>query len=346
MRLTLEEVAALVDGELTGPGDITVTNSAPLEEAGPHDIAFLTDRSKRALLATTSAAAVVVSIGIDCDTMPVIHVAAPDQAMALVLRSLSPPQAPAVDGIHPSAAIHQSATLGNHVSLGPHVTIGADVLIGDNVCIGPGSTVGDETQVGNDTWLHASVTLYPRVSIGSHVIIHSGAVVGSDGYGYLQDGATIVKVPQIGTVLIGDDVEIGANTAIDRATLGATVIGAGTKVDNLVQIGHNVSIGRNVRICAQVGIAGSTTVEDGVVIAGQAGLMDHITVGSYAQIGGQAGVTKSVASKTAVSGYPARPHSSARRLEAYVNRLPDLAQQVKNQQRQIEQLQAVLKERE
>ncbi len=338
MRMTLADVAALIDGELIGEEERSIERVAPLHEADGCAISFLADETSRHQLETTEAAAVIVPMDVSAAPVPIIRVISPARSIISLLDKLYPTPPPATGGIHETAVIHETSTLGSSISIGPYAVIGAETKIGDAASIGAGSIVGGKCLIGQETWIYPGVMVYGETTIGRKSIIHSGVVIGSDGFGYHQEGSTIVKMPQVGLVEIGDEVEIGANTTIDCATLGITRIGQGTKIDNLVQIGHNVSIGANVRICAQVGVAGSTTIEDGVIIAGQAGLMDHITVGNYARIGGQAGVTKDVPAKTAVSGYPARPHQYARKLEAYINRLPGLLQQLRDQQQRIEHL--------
>ena len=344
MRWTLADIAALIDGELIGDGTLVIERVLPLDEADADAITFLTDEKKCDRLATTRAAAVIVPQTVTDAPVAIIRVPSPEQALATLLSSFYAPHFPTNDGIHPTAVVHADVILGDEVSIGSYAVVDKQTRIDDCVRIGAGTVVGAKCHLGRNTWLYPRVTVYDDVTIGASAIIHSGAVIGSDGFGYVQDGRTIVKIPQVGGVIVGDDVEIGAGTTIDRATLGFTRIGRGTKIDNLVQIGHNVTIGEHVRICAQVGIAGSTTIEDGVVIAGQAGLQHHITVGSNVTIGGQAGVTKSVPADTVVSGYPARPHLEARRIEAYIGRLPKLVQQLQEQQRRIDNLEKELQQ--
>ncbi|MEE2994001.1 MAG: UDP-3-O-(3-hydroxymyristoyl)glucosamine N-acyltransferase [Gemmatimonadota bacterium] len=338
MRQTISDIASLVQGDLVGDGTKIIEDIAPFDQANASSISILINARHSSRLDSISAAAVIVPLEIKKAPVPIIRVASPEQALVTILSTyiLSPP--PFESGIHPTASVHSTVTLPAHVSIGSHVTIGAHTIVDEHVCIGPGSSIGAHCRIGVGTWLYAHVILYDQVCLGQHVIIHSGTVVGSDGFGYIQGESGAVKIPQVGGVDIGDDVEIGANTTIDRATMGRTRIGRGSKIDNLVQIGHNVIIGDHVTICAQVGIAGSTVIEDGTLIAGQAGLADHIHVGAGARIGGQAGVTKSVPSGVSVSGYPARPHSHARRIEASVNRLPELMQRIQDMEQRLDAL--------
>jgi UDP-3-O-[3-hydroxymyristoyl] glucosamine N-acyltransferase len=338
MKLTLAEIAALVDGELIGDGAVLIRGVAALKEATPDDISFLTGSRYTAYLASTRAAAVIVPLTVEHHEKPIIRVVAPDQALVRVLSFFHPAQPPVPEGAHPTAQISGSATLGSHVGLGPFTTVGAHTVIEDGARLGAGVCVGAYCRVGKNTWLYPRVALYDRVILGHSVIVHSGAIIGSDGFGYARAETGAVKIPQTGGVIIEDEVEIGANTTIDRATLGHTRIGRGSKIDNLVQIGHNVRIGAHVTICAQVGVAGSSVIEDGALIAGQAGIGDHIHIGAGARIGGQAGVTKSIPAGCTVSGYPARPHRQSRRIEAAISRLPAMMNLVRKLERRIEQL--------
>ena len=281
-------------------------------------------------LNSTQATAVVVPLEIKQAPIPIVRVASPEDALVTLLMTFFDSHIPAEECIHPTAEIHPSAEVEEEVDIGPYVSIGPRTRVSRKTNIGSGVIVGSNCRIGSGTWIFPNVTLYDGVSIGERVIIHSGTIIGSDGFGYYPKDNSAKKIPQVGGVEISDDVEIGANTTIDRATMGMTRIGSGTKIDNLVQIGHNVVIGNNVTICAQVGIAGSTVVESGSLIGGQAGLSDHIKVGQGSKIGGQAGVTKSIPDGSTVSGYPARPHTKARRIEVALKRLPELLQQIQN----------------
>ncbi len=338
MRQRLAEIATQVEGELIGDGSSIIERVAPLDEAGAGSISVLINARQSRRLASTGASAVIVSREIDDAPVPIIRVASPEVALVTLLSTYFAGHRPAERGVHPTAVIHPSADVDEEADIGPHVSIGPHTSVARNTCIGAGVAIGAHCRIGAGAWIFAGTTLYDRVSLGDGVVVHGGAVIGSDGFGYFQGSGGARKIPQVGGVEIGDEVEIGANTTIDRATMGMTRIGRGTKIDNLVQIGHNVVIGDHVTICAQVGIGGSTVVEAGSLIGGQAGLSDHIKIGPGSRIGGQAGVTKSIPAGSTVSGYPARPHNQARRIEAAVKRLPDLSQEMQTLEARIRAL--------
>ena len=340
MRQKLADIATQVQGELIGDGSYIIESVAPLDEAGKGSISVLINARHSRRLESTGATAVIVSREIDRAPVPIIRVASPEVALATLLKTYFAGHRPAEGGIHPTASIHPSAEVDDEADIGPHVSIGPHTTVGKRACIGTNVAIGARCRIGEGTWIFANATLYDLVSLGNGVIVHGGVVIGSDGFGYFQGDGGAIKIPQVGGVEIGDDVEIGANSTIDRATMGMTRIGRGTKIDNLVQIGHNVVIGDHVTICAQVGIAGSTVVESGTLIGGQAGLSDHIHVGAGSRIGGQAGVTKSIPSGSTVSGYPARPHNQARRIEAAIKRLPDLLQQIQTLETRVKALES------
>jgi UDP-3-O-[3-hydroxymyristoyl] glucosamine N-acyltransferase len=263
-----------------------------------------------------------------------IRVDDPRRALARILAVLYPEDRPA-PGVHPTVV------LGGGVEIDPTATVGAYAVIGEGTTVGARArisahvVVGRRCGIGADALIHPHVTLYDGVSVGERSVIHAGARLGSDGFGFVPEGNRLVKVPQVGGCRIGADVEIGANTTIDRGSIGDTVIGAGTKIDNLVQVGHNCRIGRSVIIVSQAGISGSTKVGDGAVLGGQSGFQGHIEVGAGARIGAQAGVTASVAPGETVSGYPARPHREALRVQAATFRLPELMRRVKELERAV-----------
>lgn len=331
-ELTVAEVARLAEGEVEqGDGARTVRGVAPLDEARPHHLSFVAEARYHPYIQASQAGALLIARDATVTVpagMATIRVDDPRRALARVLPALYPPAAPA-PGIHPTAVVGAGAEVHPTASIGPYAVVGEGARIGERARIGAHVVVGARCEVGADAVLHPHVTLYDRVTVGARCIIHSGARLGSDGFGYVPEGGGLRKVPQVGGCVIGDDVEIGANTTIDRGSIGDTTIGQGTKVDNLVQIGHNCRIGRSVIIVSQVGISGSTRVGDGAVLGGQAGIQGHIEIGAGARIGAQAGVTASVPAGMVVSGYPARPHREALRVQAAVFGLPKLVQRLK-----------------
>jgi len=337
MGKSLKEIARLIEGEIVGDESIEVEGVADIEEAKEGEIAFVSDKKHLPRLKTTQASAVIVSREIKEAKVPLIRVENPYLAFSRVMRVLIPHEKPA-EGIHSSVIVSKGVDLGKKVSIGAHSVIEEGVRIGDNTIIYPLVYVGKGSKMGKNCLIYPQVMIREGVEIGNGVIIHSGTVIGSDGFGYILHEGKQHKVPQIGKVVIEDDVEIGANVTIDRATLGKTWIKRGVKIDNLVQIAHNVVIGEDSIIVAQVGISGSTEIGKEVTLAGQAGVVGHIKIGDRAIVGGQAGVLKSVPPNTIVSGFPARPHSQAKRIEASVLRLPELHKLVRELKRRIEEL--------
>lgn len=324
--LSAAAIAAAVGGTLDGDATIEVTRVAGLDSADSASLSFLNASKYAAEASQTRAGIVLVTPDLATHVAHAaarIVVAVPQQAMLRVLPLLHPPVAAA-------AGVHASATIGDNVSIADGASIGARAVLGDGVTIGANSVIaagvvlGDATVVGAQCILHPNVTAYASTVIGDRVIVQSGAVLGSDGFGYVFAEGAHQKIPHVGRVVLEDDVEIGASTTIDRGSVGDTVIGAGTKIDNLVQVGHNVRMGRRCLVMAQVGISGSTRIGDGVVIAGQAGLAGHITIGAGARIAGQSGVFGDVPPGETWSGYPARPHREALRVQAAAQRLPAL----------------------
>jgi len=321
--LTASSVAALVGGELVGDGAVALSGVAPLDRAGPGDLSFLASGKYLPQFAASRAGAVLLKAD-DRDASPGpltrIVVADPHHAMLRVVASLYP--APAREpGIHPSAVVGTGAVLGAEVAIGPHAVIGAGARLGDRVTVMAGVVVGAGVTVGDDSVLHPNVVLYPGAEIGARVILHAGVRVAVDGFGYVRGPLGHEKIPHVGRCVVGDDVEIGANSTLDRGSVDDTVIGPGTKIDNLVQIAHNCRIGARCLLMGQVGIAGSMRLEDDVIVAGQAGLAGHFTVGRGARIAAQSGVMADVPAGATYFGYPARPHGEAMRAVAALQRL-------------------------
>ena len=313
--LTAEAIATLTGGELRGEGGTTVSGVAALDRATVEQLSFLADGRYVGALATSSAGIVLITPEL-ADTpgsIPArVVVKKPMESLLSLLPKLYPTRDHA-PGVASTARIGARVRLGARVSIGEYSIIGDDAVIGDEVAIASHVVVGAGATIGNSSRLFPHVTLYAGTELGSRVVLHSGVRAGSDGFGYVFAKGAHTKIPHVGRCIIGDDVEIGANTTIDRGSIDDTVIGAGTKIDNLVQIGHNVRIGRLCMIMAQVGIAGSARIEDGCVIAGQAGLGGHITIGKGAKIAGQSGVFGDVPAGESWSGYPARPHRESLR---------------------------------
>lgn len=319
-------IAAAVGGTLEGDGTVEVMRVAGLDSADAASLSFFSASRYAADAAATRAGAVLVTLAL---RERVSHVPArivvdkPQDAMLSVLGLLW--RAPEFEpGVHASAVIGDGVSLGDRVSIGARTVIGDGARIGARTRIHAGVTLGDGVTIGDDCVVYPNVVAYAGTVLGDRVQIQSGAVLGSDGFGYVFRDGVHNKIPHVGRCVLESDVEIGANTTIDRGSVGDTVIGAGTKVDNLVQIGHNVRMGRLCLVMAQVGISGSTRIGDGVVIAGQAGLAGHITIGAGARIAGQAGVFGDVPPGETWSGYPARPHRESLRAQAAARRLPAL----------------------
>lgn len=331
-ELTIAEVARIAEGEVEqGDADRVVRGVAPLDEAGPHHLSFVAEARYHPYIQASRAGAVLVARGAAVELpagMAAIRVDDPRRALARVLPALHPAPAPA-PGVHPTAVVDAGARVAPSASVGACAVVGAGTRVGERARIGAHVVVGEGCEIGEDAVLHPHVTLYDGVRVGARSIVHSGARLGSDGFGFVPEGRALRKVPQVGGCVIGDDVEIGANTTIDRGSIGDTVVGRGTKIDNLVQIGHNCRIGQSVVIVSQVGISGSTRVGDGAVLGGQAGVQGHIEIGAGARIGAQAGVTASVAAGVTVSGYPARPHREALRAQAALFGLPKVVERLK-----------------
>jgi len=343
MSVTLGDIARLIGAAIPADsGKQVIDGAASLARAGSGDISFLSNPRYARLLETTAASAVLVTPGTPVpETAQALEVADPYVAFVRVL-SLFDTRTPAIvaSGIHDSAFIHPDAVLAEGVSVGPCAVIGAGVVIGPGATVGPGTVVLAGAKIGADCIVYPNVTIMDDCVVGDRVILHAGVVIGSDGFGFAPHEGTYVKIPQIGRVIIEDDVEIGACTCVDRAVFDDTVISRGAKLDNLIQVAHNVRIGPDTVIAAQTGISGSTEIGAGVRIGGQAGFAGHLKVGDGASVGAQAGVTKSVPPGETVSDYPAKPHAQALRIKASLRRLPDLLKTVKELERRIAELEA------
>jgi UDP-3-O-[3-hydroxymyristoyl] glucosamine N-acyltransferase len=318
--MKLKKLADLVSGRVVGNGELNIKGVAPLKEAESKDLAFVLDKSFLASAFKSKASALVVSPKTKIKEKTCLLVDNPRLAMAKILPLFAPPRS-APKGIHESAVIPKSCKIGKSVSIGPFVVLDENVSVGDRSIIYPHVYIGKESQIGKDCVIHSNVSVYDGAVIGARVILHSGSRIGVDGYGFAPEGGKYIKIPQIGQVIIEDDVEIYANVCISRATLGQTIIGAGTKIDNLSHVAHNCKIGKNCAIVSLVGFAGSVTLKDHVSVAGQAGFNGHVTVGENTIVMGKAGVTKDISPNSIVSGFPAQDHRKEMEFQAALRHL-------------------------
>ena len=337
--MKLAEIAERIGGKLKGKGDLEIEGVAGLQEAKAGQISFLASPKYKQFLESTQAAAVILPLADENNLkIPSILHPNPYYAFARAVRLFYPEKRKYPAGVHPTAVIGKQVKLGRNVYIGPYCVIEDQVRINDNCIIQAGSFLGQKCQLAEEVYLYPRVTIYHDCVIGQSVIIHSGVVIGSDGFGFAFDNGKYHKIPQIGNVIIEDEVEIGANCTIDRAALGTTRIGRGTKIDNLVHVGHSVEIGEDSILVAQVGIGGSTKIGRQVTLAGQAGIVGHIIIGDFVTVGAQGGVTKSIPANTTVSGYPAREHRKAKRIEACLSNLPDYVERIKELEKEIAKL--------
>ena len=320
--MKLSDVAEAIGLDYTGDGSIDITGVASIDDAARGNIVFLADPARKAELTTSKASAFILPEGISCEGKPYISTNKPLLVFTEVVRLFYPKPKPR--GVDARAIIEEGVSLGTDLSIFPNVHIGKGAEIGDRVTLYPGVYIGPACKVGEDTTLYANVVINEGTTIGKRVIIHGGTVIGSDGYGYVWDGSCHRKVPQVGGVIIGDDVEIGANCTVDRATLGSTIINRGAKIDNLVMIAHNCTVGKDTLIVSQSGLAGSARLGNNVIIAGQVGVAGHLTVGDGAIIGPKSGVTKDVESGAKVTGYPPQPHREWMRIQNAIQKLPQM----------------------
>ena len=338
MKIKISEIAEMVDGTIVGDNSLLISGVAKIEDAVAGDISFISNPKYAKFIDTTAASAVFVGKDFPDTGITVIKSENPYFAFLTVLRKFHPPRKTVEAGIHPSAVIDESTQVGAEPSIGACVVVGKNCRIGDRVRLHPGVVIGDDVSIGSDTIIYPNVTVRENTTIGSKVIIHNGTVIGSDGFGFAREGQIYHKIPQVGTVIIEDNVEIGSNCTIDRATLGETRIKRGAKLDNLIQVAHNVVIGEDTVIAAQTGISGSTKIGKGVIIGGQVGFVGHIEIGDNTSIGAQSGVSKDLPPNSVYFGYPAKPIMQAKREEAGLRKLPDLIRKVSDIEKKLKKL--------
>lgn len=347
MTLTVREIAEKLDAAFEGDGGAQISGVAGIREAEAGQIAFVANPRYAPYAAKTRASAVIVDENWSrpCPAA-LIRVKEPEKAFALVAAWFAPQEIKPLPGIHPSAVVSEQARIGKDVYIGPCCVIEANAQIGDRCRLYAGVYIGHNVVLGEECILYPHVSIREHCRLGDRVILHNGVVIGSDGFGYVQEGAERKKIPQIGIVVIGNDVEIGANTTVDRARFGQTRIGNGVKIDNLVMVAHNVIIGDNAVIIAQSGIAGSSCIGERTILAGQSGVTGHVVVGPDVIVGAQSGVSKDIPAKTFVLGSPALPFEKASKLNAHYARLPELKELVHKLEQRIAELEKKLSEKQ
>lgn len=339
MDISVAQIAELLRAEVIGDASVRIHNVRGVNEAEPGDLTFVIDPKYVGALANTRASAVLIRADIQVTTaVPQIRVNNPREAFQTLTQALAPPPLTFAPGVHTSAIVAPDAVLGRNVSVQPCAVIEAGATIGDNCIIGAHAYIGAYVTLGADCFLHPRVTIRERCTIGNRVQLHPGVVIGSDGFGYEQVNGKNVKIPQIGTVVIEDDVEIGANTTIDRARFDRTIIRRGTKIDNLVQIAHNCDVGEDSIICGQVGLSGSAKVGNHVIMAGQSGMVGHIKIHDNIIVGAQCGVTKDLEKPGFYIGSPATPHMTYKKRESVVVRLPEIYRKLRALEKRVAEL--------
>lgn len=340
--MQLGELAKRLGGVLKGDPEVEITGVAGVQEATEGDLTFLANPRYETAAKKTRAAAILVGTNHREFKTATIEIGDPYRAFLEAVRILRPPSPRPAAGIDPTAEIGPGVELAAGVSIGAHAVVESGVVIGEQTVIGPLTFIGRGSRIGREAHLYPGVFIREECTLGDRVVVHSGSVIGSDGFGFLWDGAQHVKVPQVGRVVIEDDVEIGAGCAIDRGTVGETRIGCGSKFDNLVHIGHNVRIGDHSIVVAQVGIGGSTIIGRGVTLAGQVGIVGHIEIGDGAQVGAQAGVISSVPAGSRIWGTPSMPLGQSKRVYASLKRTPELLREVHALRKRLAELECSL----
>ncbi len=341
MRKTLAEIATLVHGEVVGNKDLVITGVCGVFDGNVGELTYIESKKYLPEARATKASAILTARDVSVPGKSIIRTDNPALAFVKIVEIVAAEtRKPAPPGFHPTAIIAEDARIGKNTSIGPHVVIESQVVVGEETSIGAGCFIGRGTRLGRACLVYPHVTLREGISVGDRVIIHPGAVIGADGFGFVNEHGKHRKVPQIGTVVIGNDVEIGANTTIDRARLDKTVVGRGTKIDNLVHVGHNCIIGEDCIIIGLVGVSGSTTLGNRVILGGQAGTVGHLTIGEGTTVAARSVVTKDIPPNMVVSGFPAKPHAEAKKINAYIQRLPQMAERLDNLTKRVDVLNA------
>lgn len=342
MTFSATQIALLINGKIEGDPNASVSSFGKIEEAKENQLSFLANPKYEEYIYSTKASVIIINEDLalkQAISATLIRVKDAYTAFAILLGKYQEMMQQQLQGVQEPAYISKSASYGQNVFIGAFAYLGDNVKIGDNTKIYPNAYIGNNVTIGNNTIIHPGVKIYHECKIGSNVVIHAGTVIGSDGFGFApQADGTFKKVPQIGNVVIEDHVEIGANATIDRATIGSTLIKKGVKLDNLIQIAHNVEVGESSVIAAQAGVSGSTKIGKGVMIGGQAGIVGHIQLGDGAKVNAQSGVSKSIDAGKAVTGSPAYDYTAALRSQAVNRKLPDLEKKIKELEAMIKQL--------
>lgn len=337
MKISIGKIAEIVNGRVIGDADREIHGVAPFEDAAETDISFAADPKHLKYIAKTNAGALIVPSTVNFGSRNLILVGNPRASFAKVMMLFHPKPAPRAYTSE-TVSIGENFTCGRNVSISAFVSIGDHVEIGDRVTIHPGSVIGNQVVIGPDTVIEPNVTIMSYCHVGCRVIIHAGTVIGCDGYGFAKEGNTYHKIPQIGNVVIGDDVEIGANNTIDRATFGSTIIGDGVKTDNLVHIAHNVDVGDNTLLIAQMGIGGSSKIGNNVILAGQVGIGPHVSVGNNVTVGPQSGIAQSIPDNEVFTGTPGMPHKLFLRASRIIRKLPELNKKVLQLEKRLKKI--------
>lgn len=343
MKFSLEELASMVEGTVHGDSSVCIEETRSLEQGAPHAISFAIGDFREFAKLSKAGAILVDAVIEDCH-IPQIIVPNAKAAFAKLLEVFHPPVV-FPDGIHETAIIGKNVSIGNNVKIGPYCVIYDNAVIGDNVTLHAYVYIGHNTRIGEDSTIYANAIVHENCVLGKRVVLRAHAVIGGEGFGFATENGKHTHIPQVGNVVLEDDVEVGSCSCIDNATMGSTLVRRGTKIDNLVHLGHNVEIGEDCFLIAQVGIAGSTKCGNHVIFAGQTGCTGHITIGDNVTFAGKTGITGNVPSNGLYAGFPMRPHKEWLKLAAYESRLPDMVKQVKTLEKELAQLKAKLEDK-